>query len=302
MKKDIYIVDAFTDKLYAGNPAGVVLDADDLDDVKMQKIAKELNLSETAFVLSSKSNNYDLEVRFFTPAEEVDLCGHATIATFYLLRELGVLDSKRNKFIQKTKAGLLDIYFDSENVIMRQSSPKEIDKKIEISTLADVMNIAESEIGTELCIDSEKAIKLMPEIWTTGLQDILLPMKSIETLNNMKPDMEALAELSKTLDVVGVHAFFLDIDKSGKKINRVVCRNFAPAYDIPEESATGTSNGALGGYLSDKGYEGGEFSFVSHQGDGMGRPSRIFVKINSNPTEVWVGGKAVRIMSGKIEC
>ncbi len=296
MKKKIYIVDAFTSELYAGNPAGIVLEADDLNDVQMQKIASELNLSETAFVLkpegkSENSNaNYDFEVRFFTPTSEVELCGHATIATFYLLNKLGKLSNDKTQFMQKTKAGLLDIRFDDGNVIMKQAKPQNINKELSVDKLADVMNVDVSDIGIEGVISG---YKLMPEIWSTGLEDILMPVKSLSILKNMQPDMKALAEYSNHLDVVGVHAFCFDN-------GQIICRNFAPAFGIPEESATGTSNGALGGYLADKGYSGGEFEFTVCQGDFMGRPSRIFVKINNNPVEVWVGGKACVVMDGII--
>ncbi len=285
-------MDAFTDKPYTGNPAGVVVDADGLNEQQMQKIATELNLSETAFVFFHHDEQYDVEVRFFTPTEEVDLCGHATIATFYLLRELDLLDVQKNEFIQKTKAGYLEVCFEDDKVIMRQDTPRQIDKKLELAELAKVMNISLDDIGSEIMIHNHQ---LLPEIWTTGLKDILMPVKSAQALRNMSPNMEKLSKFSKELDVVGVHAFFLDEDK-------VICRNFAPAYGIPEEAATGTSNGALGGYLADKGYKDGAFSLTAYQGDGMDRPSRIFVKINSNPTQVWVGGRAVQIMSGQIQC
>ncbi len=296
MEKNIYIVDAFTDIAYAGNPAAVVLDADDLSDDNMQQIAREMNLSETAFVLSgSKASDdiyYDVRVRFFTPTEEVDLCGHATIATFSLLKQMGLLSEIKTNFVQKTKAGLLNVKFENDNVIMKQADPKKINKNIDIDKLSKVMNIKVSDIGSEvdLCV-----APIMPEIWSTGLEDILMPIKSAEVLKNMSPNMEELAEYSRMLDVVGVHAFYFDGS------DEIVCRNFAPAYGIPEESATGTSNGALGAYLADKGHMDGQVEFIAKQGEGMGRPSRIFVKVSHNPTEVWVGGKAISVMKGSIK-
>ena len=93
MKIPFYVVNAFTDKPFNGNPAGVVLEADDLNRNLMQKIAAELKCSETAFVSTSK--NATFRVHFFSPLKEVDLCGHATIATFYTMAKSGILKESR---------------------------------------------------------------------------------------------------------------------------------------------------------------------------------------------------------------
>ena len=135
-----------------------------------------------------------------------------------------------------------------------------------------------------------------PEIWSTGLNDLILPVNSIESLRALSPNMDKLSELSNTLNIIGVHAFAYDEEKN------VWCRNFAPAFGIPEESATGTSNGALGACLHSKGHHiNGVLKFTAHQGYWMNRPSQIYVQIHGDDKpEVWVGGKAVITLEGKI--
>lgn len=292
VKKKIYQLDAFTSEPYAGNPAGVVPDAKGLSEEQMLKIAKEMNLSETAFVFPG-GEGYDVEVRFFTPTGEVNLCGHATIATFTLLKNLDVIPRDRKNLVQKTRVGNLDIKLEGNHVIMRQAEPKRIDKPFSDLELCRVMNIKLSQLGTEKEV---AMIDLKPEIWSTGLEDIILPIKTVKILKSMGPNMDALSGFSKSLDIIGVHAFTFD-DNGG-----IWCRNFAPACGIPEESATGTSNGALGAYLVSKGInEGRNLAFTANQGDWMGRPSRILVEISkTSSTEVWVGGEAVIVLEGEI--
>ncbi|MBC8587794.1 PhzF family phenazine biosynthesis protein [Paratissierella segnis] len=285
MKRKIFQVDAFTSKPYCGNPAGVVIDAVGLTDEQMMLIAKEMKLSETAFVFPG-STGYDFEVRFFTPTEEVDLCGHATIATFSLLKELGIIN--KEEVIQKTKAGLLNIKFLGNGmVIMQQAPPLIIAREIMLDELCKIMGIRNTDVGIS-------ELMLLPEIWSTGLKDILLPVKSIDVLKGMSPSMDELIDYSRKMDVSGAHVFTIGEE------NTIWCRNFAPLCGIPEESATGTSNGALGACLYNKGWH-EALSFTSHQGYWLGSPSQIFVQVQngSNP-EVWVGGKAVTVLDGEI--
>lgn len=289
MKLKIYQVDAFTDRPYGGNPAGVLPNAAGLSAGQMKKIAMEMSLSETAFVFPGDVG-YDFEVRFFTPVEEVDLCGHATIATFHLLNELSMIPKDKGRLIQKTKAGLLDIVIRPEGgILMRQAAPKQIKVYHDVSELAEAMG-AEPE-GMTIPGVLEK-----PESWSTGLPDIMMPMQSVSELKALKPDMQKLSELSRREEVTGVHAFAIDEDGT------VWCRNFAPACGIPEEAATGTSNGALGACLSSHGWKAGDATvFTAHQGDWMGRPSRIQVSVQKGGVpEIWVGGQAVTVIEGEI--
>lgn len=272
----IYRVTAFSDDINGGNPAGVVLDADSFTEAQMLKISKEVGYSETAFVM--KSTIADFKVRFFTPVDEVDLCGHATVATFNLLRDLGIITI--GDYTQETKAGVLKLQIYDKYIYMEQNSPKYyevIDKK---------------EI--EGCFESQfkDYISDMPiQIVSTGIKDIMLPVKDLEVLLNLHPNSDLIDAISRKYDVVGIHAFCLDTLHGGE----AHARNFAPRYGIDEESATGTSNGALACYLMK--YLENEFNgnFDIEQGYSMKRPSKIIAKLKFNDdeiVEVYVGGSA----------
>lgn len=275
----VYTLDSFTKDNNGGNPAGVVLDADGLSDIQMLNIAKQVGFSETAFV--HKSDRATFKVRFFTPNSEVDLCGHATIATFSLLRSKGLIDN--GVFLQETKAGILNIVVDHEIVYMNQALPKYYD-------LLDKLEIAGS-----LNISSNDCLGNLPvQIVSTGLKDVIVPVKSIGILLSIQPDLGKIAELSKKYNIVGFHVFSLETKFDGT----AHCRNFAPLYDINEESATGTSNGALACYLHNYGVINKKYpyDFVFEQGYSMGKPSEILVhlKIEENIiNEVQVGGRAI---------
>lgn len=246
LSKTVYIVNAFTHNDMGGNKAGVVIDCDDLSSNDMASIAKDVNLSETAFITKSKCNDYDYEVRFFTPSTEVDLCGHATIATFYTLAKLGFIKPNTNpvKLKQKTLAGILDIevYFDEDKVsyvLMTQTNPKFYSYIDDEKELCDILGISKEDAGIE-------GYQLKPMIISTGLKDIMFPVKSLDALKRITPDFQALKEYTDKLNLVGLHAFSLETENPESS---VATRNFGPSVGIDEESATGTSNGALCSYI-----------------------------------------------------
>lgn len=276
----VYTLNAFTDDVSGGNPAGVVLDADNLSKNQMQDIAKKVGFSETAFVM--KSDVADFRVRFFTPSNEVDLCGHATIATFKLLLLKGLIHTGSYK--QETLAGILSVEALADGgILMEQSIPQYFDI------------IGPSEIAKSLGIDvADIDDKLPIQVVSTGLKDIIVPVKSLTILKNLKPDFEAITSISKQYDSTGYHVFTTD-SISGADC---ACRNFAPLYDIDEEAATGTASGALSSYLFkykvlvDSAYT----RIVFEQGYYMNSPSRIIASLhieNDAITHVYVGGNAV---------
>lgn len=296
MEISIYQIDAFSHKTFGGNPAGVVLDAEYLTEDIMQNIAKEMNLSETAFVTLKNDNLFT--VRFFTPVCEVDLCGHATIATFYTLAKLRYIKPIYNgikRVYQNTKVGRLsvDIVFKNgevDKIFMEQATPKEIDTAVNIFSLTRSMGIKMEDIGV---LDNI----IYPEIISTGLPDIILPINKREVLDNLDINMRELADISQQLNVTGIHTFYLP------KVNSefVYTRNFAPAVGIDEEAATGTSNGALIYFLKKNNLI-VDNSIISYQGQSMNRPSTIYCQIEGdmeNPI-IKVGGNAKIVIKGTI--
>ncbi len=291
------IVDAFTDKLFAGNPAGVVIlpeDADFPPDEIMLKTAAELRYSETAFIKKLEGKKFN--IRYFTPAAEVDLCGHATIASFFTLLKEGIIrpgESYRNV----TLAGDLEVVVSEDSILMDMGEPEisgDIPPGEPVAELYKIMGISPDKQGfCGKCHGTE----LHPKKVTTGLLDIILPVRDEAELYKINPDFKALAELSKKYGVVGVHAFTIN-SRDGK----IHARNFAPLYDINEEAATGTSNGALAYYLYSYGLMEAGMVYEVIQGEAMGRSSRIAVQLvlDKEKERIKVGGFGVTLASGEI--
>lgn len=284
-----YSLNSFAKTPEGGNPAGVVLNADVLTDKQMKGIAKTIGFSETAFVMQSDSA--DFKVRFFTPNEEVDLCGHATIATFYTLVSKELI--KPGKYTQETGAGVLSVEV-SENftVMMEQNNPSFFEK-ISNAEIADSLNIAAEEMPEDLPV----------QIVSTGLRDIIVPVNNIEILNSIKPDFKKVSDVSGKYNAVGYHVFTTETLYG----STAHCRNFAPFYGIPEESATGTSNGALACYLFRYGKinAGQAGHIVIEQGYAMNKPSEILVTLETDDKDilkVMVGGKVLNLTERKSNC
>lgn len=276
----VYLLNAFAKTKKGGNPAGVVLDAEGLSEASMQRIAEKVGFSETAFI--QKSTAADFKIRFFTPAAEVDICGHATIAVFSLLFGLRRIGAGRHS--QETKAGILGVEVQKDGtVFMEQTLPV-------FGNAVDRAEVAGS-LGLEL---RSLAPDLPVQIVSTGLQDIIVPVISLSALSGLVPDFDKIAEISKKYGVVGYHVFTLETQHG----STAHCRNLAPLYGIPEEAATGTSSGALACYLFRHGMIAGERPqrLVFEQGTIMGRPSEILARLDIRGgaiAGVHVGGKAI---------
>ena len=228
------------------------------------------------------------EVRYFTPAAEVDLCGHATIASYYCLKDAGLCDTG-GTYLNRAKAGDLLIDVAGDQILMDMAAPRQIGDIRSPEELQELYAV----LGIDYC-----DLDLVPRLISTGLPDIILPVASREVLAAIDPDFPALSALSERYGVTGVHAFALGHE--GEKIT-AYCRNFAPLYDIDEEAATGTASGALTYYLVRSGLvRGDRCRFI--QGEAMGRPSEIrsVIRRDGNGIQIRVGGSAAILVKGRI--
>ena len=278
---EAYVMDAFSAVVFGGNQAGVVLPDRQLSDEMMQKIAAEFKHSETAFVRVEEDGSVTL--RYFTPAGEVDLCGHATIASFALLRRTDRIGD--GVYTAHTRAAELQIRVNGETVWMDMAPP------VLLRTLEEG-EWAELYESYGLSVD-DRPDGFVPKIVSTGLADIMMPVRDHETLMRAVQDERKVTELSKRYDVTGVHMFCVGDSCTA------YCSNYAPLYDIPEECATGTSNGALTYYLYLQGMVNEDAENVFVQGEHMNRPSEIrsrLVLTDGKPS-VLIGGRAVMSMS-----
>lgn len=328
-----YIADAFTNQVFGGNPAGVVILDSGLDfpePERMRLTAAELRYSETAFIKQLDDTTFN--IRYFTPADEVDLCGHATIASFHCLREAGLV--KAGSLVKNvTLAGELNIAVGADSILMDMAAaryigdikePSQVDELYKVMGLDPKKNI--SALESQCLAAGGDGSGLMPEIISTGLPDIIMPVADRNQLAAISPDFAALTELSRKYNVVGVHAFTLDggqfrpVGDNGLSVSgssdsnpavTAFCRNFAPLYDIDEEAATGTSNGALTYYLlrnglvvpvhscdMNTGVCGSFADCLFVQGEAMGRPSEIRAHVDG--ATIQVGGSAAILAEGDI--
>lgn len=284
MATKVFILNSFAKTNLGGNPAGVVLNAENLSTEEMQLIAQKVGVSETAFV--KKSNKADFKVQFFSPGGEVDLCGHATIAVFSLLKQEKLISY--GKYSQETKAGILSLEIDKNDFIYMDQTLPIFSEIVEEKLIAEALGLSVERITNT---------KLRPQVVSTGLRDIIAHVSSMEDLFCLNPDYEKIKKLSIKYNTIGIHVFTL---KNITKEAVALTRNFAPLYDINEESATGTANGALSCYLfkNNQIFEENVSNLKFDQGYNMNMPSEIFSKLtteNGDIKRIQVGGKAIKV-------
>lgn len=273
----LYQIDSFTKERFTGNPAGVVTNADNLGEAAMQKIAREMNNSETAFVFEGKPGKYDVQVRFFTPQMEVPMCGHATIAAHYALAVERSLSSGR--LIQKVGVGCLPV-----DIIQQDQDYKIIMTQGDIRFEEPLSQSFSDEIKLALGLQENDMIKNAPiQIVSTGHSKIFVGIKSFEKLKKLAPDFSRLIRMSQQIKCNGYLVFTPESPKTDCLIS---ARMFGPAMGINEDPVNGSSGGALGAYLihhnlvSIDGQH--QINFKVYQGFAVGRKGMVEVEIELN--------------------
>jgi len=269
-----FLVKAFSRDKATGNPAGVVLDANNLTDEQMQRIANDLGFSESAFILVS--DKADFGVRFFSPKQEVDFCGHATIATFHALIEQGLVrfgDAEYTILTQETKAGVLSVAcYKDGRIVMTQNSP----------VFGHIEN-NRAKIAVLLGIE-EHAITSYPlQVVSTGTPKLIIPIDSLKTLQSIKPDLEGIAKYGEARGFYPFTSETLDPKADFQ------ARQFNPAAGINEDPLTGVAAGALGCYAKKHGLTTKD-TIIIEQGYTMKMGGQMFVNLAHG---VKVGGYGV---------
>ncbi|MDH3269104.1 MAG: PhzF family phenazine biosynthesis protein [Ignavibacteria bacterium] len=287
MKKlnDVCQIDAFTDEPFQGNSAGVVY-SDALTKEEMQLIAREFNVSETAFI--SKSSQADFNLQWFTPTVEVKFCGHATIASIHYLKQMGIIPDN-SSLTFNTLSGILK--GSSKNGIHSLGLPVP-ELKIFEGNKEEIINA----LNCSNAIDQEK----FPFILDDGGY-LYIHISSLSELINLKPDYKALMDLSSARK--GYDAFTLFTTETIEKENHAHLRFFAPFYGIDEDPVTGSANGPLLLVLSHLGLieaNTEEKTYTFEQGDVLGRKGRINVSFSSSKNGLSISGKAVTVFKGEL--
>jgi PhzF family phenazine biosynthesis protein len=296
-KIQVHQVDAFTRKPFTGNPAGVVLNADQLDDAEMLAIARELNNADTAFIMARDGDDHDVRARFFTPRMEAGFVGHATVAAHYVL-------SRRRSHVerlrQKSKAGVVEIDVrgngDERRIAIRQKRPpigRELNDRERLAVL-DALALATDDLDLRCPI----------RIAGSGSTRLMVGVRGPDQLRALKPDSGRLTTLSAQLGAAGYFIFTLaPQDRSFFTESRMFC----PALGIPEDPVSGNAHGLLGAYLAEQklllSSDGERASFSGSQGHYVHRPGRVDVELelrNGEIESVWIVGQAVSIFETEI--
>jgi PhzF family phenazine biosynthesis protein len=299
MKRKIQVhqVDAFTREPFTGNPAGVVLNADVLAEAQMLAITRELNNSETAFILAPDADDHTVRARFFTPRSEVGFVGHATVAAQYVLSRRH--DAPRWQR-QKSKAGIVDIEVrgnGAERSIAIRREPPQLGRELndrERLAVLDALALASESLDTRMPLRI---------VGASGTR-LMIGVRGPDPLKHLKPDMQRLTTLSAQIGAAGYFVFALTPDATEHFSES---RMFCPALGIMEDPVSGNAHGLLGAYLAKLGLlqrSGDRARFTGIQGHSLHRPGRVEVELEFVDKElsgVWISGQAVSIFETEIE-
>jgi len=281
------LIDAFAAEPLAGNPAGIVPDADGLDAERMGQIARELSASETAF-LTDGEDDVDRRIRYFTPEQEVDLCGHATIASLVHLHDAGALDAGEGRL--RTNAGVIDVEVTDDGVAWMGTGEPSV----------EVVDLDYERVGAALGIDpaamQDVGADVPAAVATVGLPFLIVPVNFLEHLGGADPDMDAVEELAAEYGATGVYAFTFDALDADSTLHG---RMWAPGAGVPEDPVTGTASGACGAYLHTvDAFDEPPRVMRFEQGHFIDRPGLVRVQVDGDT--VRVGGRAVTALDGSL--
>lgn len=287
-------VDAFTTTPLGGNPCAIVFESDNLDDATMLAITREMNLSETSFV--RRSPVADFGVRYFTPAGEIPLAGHPTIATAYALVDTGrfALQGEVTHLVLELQVGPIPIEIYAQGgkparMVMTQKKPQFL-QKIPWHEALPIFGLYEQDALPDAPL---------PQVVSTGTPQLMIPVRSLEALRQVDLDIHAYLALRQKYDFFSAHLFCLEgITRAGDTF----ARHFAVPPDLLEDPFTGSASGGMGAYLWHYGLI-DKTIFHAEQGHWMHRPGLGTVEVIGSREDietVKVGGPAVTVLRGEL--
>ena len=300
-----YKADVFTDVPFGGNPVAVFPNAEDLTDQEFQQIAREMNLSETVFVLPPSDPEATAKLRIFTPTQEIPFAGHPILGTFYVLGKLGYfpLQEPITRVKYECNIGVFPIqlyvlksYID--RVVMSQPSPEFLGP---IEDVEDLFEIAQALRVAKSAITSAK---FPVEVVSTGLPVLIVPVRSLTAVKSISADHVAVTEVCRRLGANGILVYSTVTVEDWSTVHT---RVFASPIGVVEDPATGSASGALGAYLVKNGVVevAPTTEIIAEQGYEIDRPSRILIQVFSDDDiiqEIKVGGQVVMMAEGKMIC
>ena len=284
-----YIVDVFAERKYAGNQLAVVRDAGALSSAEMQSIAREINFSETTFILSDAPRDGGFDVRIFTPREEVPFAGHPTIGTAHIIHSM-ILQGKTDSVVLNLPVGQIPVTFGQNGFSWMKQIQPAFGQEHDPATLAAVLSLDVAEIDKRFPIQEV----------STGLPFFIVPLQSLAALKKAKVQQERYFDLIRDTVAKGILVF---CPEAHEPRNDISVRVFVDYFGVPEDPATGSANGCLAGYLVQQRYFGGEtIDIRSEQGYEIGRPSLLLLKAAQRGADIdiFVGGQSVLVAQGAL--
>ena len=287
-----YIVDVFAEQKYAGNQLGVFRDAAELSDEQMQQFAKEMNYSETTFILSETHRDGGYHVRIFTPEHEIPFAGHPTLGTTFVIQQ-EIIKEQAEKVALNLKVGQIPVTFkySGEQVDimwMKQICPT-FGETFSAQSISQVLGIEEGNFDDRYPIEAV----------STGTPFIICPLKTLDAVKRANTNREKYFELIRDTEAKAILIFS---PETYAKENNLNVRVFADYYGVPEDPATGSANGCLAGYLVKHRYFGEDQIDVRvEQGYEIGRPSLLLLNAEHKEKgiDVFVGGKVIMVAKGE---
>jgi trans-2,3-dihydro-3-hydroxyanthranilate isomerase len=297
-------VDVFTDRPFGGNPLAVFPDAGGLTTSEMQAIAREMNLSETTFVLPPDDPDAHFKVRIFTPAAELPFAGHPTVGTHWVLAHLSRIPLYEPVTTVRFQLGVgvlpADLFVSSgqvDRVVMTQARPEFWGALKDVSDLAHGLGLPKEAITDT---------GLPVQVVSTGVPQMMVPIRSLDEVRSLGAGTLNVAALNDACAPVGTDCVLVFAQETESADADVHVRVFAPALGVPEDPATGSANGALGAYLVRHGVVSvtKPTTYVtSEQGLEINRPSTLRIEVDraqDEVTAVRVGGQVVLVAEGVV--
>jgi trans-2,3-dihydro-3-hydroxyanthranilate isomerase len=290
MKKECIFVDAFTDTPYAGNQLAVFPDGSGLTTGQMQRLAQEINYSETTFVFETDKSGADFKIRIFTPSQELPFAGHPTLGTAYSIMErFDIWVEKKDILKLETKVGVIPLEEQKGVIWMTQNEPVFFEEHSDKKQIADLFGLSSDDIADDMPVEEV----------STGNRMLIVPIKTLRAVQCAQCNVSKMKEFFGSR-LVGPYIFSLETTNPDTEVH---ARFFAPHLGILEDPATGSAAGPLTGYLLKHRVFGGEFEIANEQGVEMGRPSKILMRgtVKDDKYHIQIGGNCVYVGKAEFE-
>jgi PhzF family phenazine biosynthesis protein len=277
----------FADRPGAGNPLGVVLDPEGLDDVAMQAFAAWANLSETIFLLPPVAAG-DYRVRIFTPRQELPFAGHPSVGAAWAVLRAGLAQPREGRLVQECAAGLLPVRVEGDGPERHVHVRAPRARPVESTPYGTLLDTA---------LDALPRGVLAPALWDNGPRWWVVELATAAAVRAMQPDLAAIAALTRASGAVGLAVYGRAPAGSD---HALAVRAYCPADNIPEDPVTGSANACIAAYLAQAGaLPGAGGRYVASQGRELGRDGRLWIEVDVDG-EVWIGGQVQQVLAGTL--